>query len=291
MTPRVAVQPRGPYSLALTARFAGDATRRLRDGVFVAAFDDGLARAWQRPDGAVVLEGSDASVERLRWVLALDEDVSEFLRRFAGDKLLREPIRELRGLRLLRTATVAQALLRALCGQLIESSRARSLERGIVRRLTPEVADGLHAPPSSADFARTSPAELRALGLHARRGAALVRICSTLELERLRALPTDVAAARLRRERGLGPWSVGVVCIQGLGRRELGLVNDLGLVKLLSALRGRWAEPWETEELLAPYGDWAGLASAYLLAGFGRGLIARDDGRRVSRYRRLRSAA
>jgi hypothetical protein len=32
-------------------------------------------------------------------------------------------------------------------------------------------------------------------------------------------------------------------------------------------------EPEETDELLAPYGEWAGLASVYLLAGFGRGLV------------------
>ena len=75
------------------------------------------------------------------------------------------------------------------------------------------------------------------------------------------------------RERGLGPWSAGVVCLQGLGRREHGLVGDLGLVKLLAALRGRWVEGWETAELLEPYGEWAGLASVYLLAGFGRGLV------------------
>jgi 3-methyladenine DNA glycosylase/8-oxoguanine DNA glycosylase len=79
---------------------------------------------------------------------------------------------------------------------------------------------------------------------------------------------------RLERERGLGPWSAGVVCLEGLGRYEHGLVGDLGLVKLVRALRGRRAvETWETAELLEPYGEWAGLASVYLLAGFGRGLI------------------
>jgi 3-methyladenine DNA glycosylase/8-oxoguanine DNA glycosylase len=87
-------------------------------------------------------------------------------------------------------------------------------------------------------------------------------------------LPTDAVVRRLERERGLGPWSAGVVCLEGLGRFEHGLVGDLGLVKLVRALRGRHAvETWETAELLEPYGEWAGLASVYLLAGFGRGLI------------------
>jgi 3-methyladenine DNA glycosylase/8-oxoguanine DNA glycosylase len=283
LTLRLAVQPRGPYSLALTARLAGDATRRLRDGVLTAAVGGELARAWQRPDGAVVLEGGEAACARLRWLLALDDDHSELVRRFRDDTLLREPLRQLRGLRQIRVDSVAHALLRALCGQLIESSRARALERVLVRRLTPAVGDGLHRAPSCADLVGASPAQLRAVGLHARRGAALVRICSALELERLHALPTQAAAARLERERGLGPWSVGVVCLEGLGRSERGLVADLGLIKLVSALRGRRAEGWETEELLAPYGEWAGLASVYLLAGFGRGLVPLPDGSRASR--------
>ena len=78
---------------------------------------------------------------------------------------------------------------------------------------------------------------------------------------------------RIERERGLGPWSAGVVCLEGLGRYERGFVGDLGLVKLLRALRGREVEAWETAELLEPYGEWAGLASVYLLRGFSRGLI------------------
>ena len=59
----------------------------------------------------------------------------------------------------------------------------------------------------------------------------------------------------------------------GLGRFERGLVGDLGLIKLLSSLRGRRVEGWETEELLAPYGEWAGIASVYLLQAWGHGLL------------------
>ncbi|HVV59829.1 MAG TPA: hypothetical protein VHC45_15820, partial [Gaiellaceae bacterium] len=76
-----------------------------------------------------------------------------------------------------------------------------------------------------------------------------------------------------------GPWSVGVVCLEGLGRYERGLARDLGLVKLLSALKGRWVEAEETDELLAPYGEWAGLASVYLLAGYAAGLVPLPDER------------
>jgi 3-methyladenine DNA glycosylase/8-oxoguanine DNA glycosylase len=271
----IVVRPHGPYSLALSARLAGDATRRVRDGLLTARCGGDVTRAFQSPDGMVTIRSESATAaEKLRWMLALDDDHSEFLRRFADDPLLGRAMKHLRGFRPVRTATVAQALLRAVCGQLIDSKTARRLERFVIRALAAPDEDGLSEPPSTASLAAAAPFELRRLGLHERRGAALVRLCRSLELERLHELPTEAIVRRLERERGLGPWSAGVVCLEGLGRYEHGLVGDLGLVKLVRALRGRQSvETWETAELLEPYGEWAGLASVYLLAGLGKGLI------------------
>jgi 3-methyladenine DNA glycosylase/8-oxoguanine DNA glycosylase len=271
-----AVRPRGPFSLRLSARLAADATRSVTDGVIVAALAGGGAgRAWQQADGRVQLRApSEAGLEELRFVLALDDDHSEFLQRFRRDPLLGEATRRLRGLRPLRTATVAQSLLRAVCGQLIQARHARAIERNVIRAAMPALTGTrLHAPPDAAALGRLAPAELRRLGLGMRRGATLVRLCRSTDLERLRTLPTDAAAERLARERGLGPWSVGVISLTGLGRFERGLVGDLGLMKLCAALRGRWVEPEETAELLEPYGEWAGLASVYLLAGSAQGVV------------------
>jgi 3-methyladenine DNA glycosylase/8-oxoguanine DNA glycosylase len=267
------LRPQGPYSLALSARLVGDATRRFRDGVFDARLPAGRAVAWQEPAGVMCLRAeNEEALAQLRFVLAIDDDHTPFVLRFRDDPVLGRTIRHARGLRPVRVATVAHALLRALCGQLIEARRARALERRIIESATP-VAEGLHAPPTCDDLGRFSSAELRRLGLHARRGATLARLCRSLELETLRAQPTAAVAERLERERGLGPWSVGVVCLEGLGRFERGLQGDLGLIKLLAAMRGRPVEAWETAELLEPYGEWAGIASVYLLQGYARGLV------------------
>jgi 3-methyladenine DNA glycosylase/8-oxoguanine DNA glycosylase len=243
----------------------------------------GLGRAWQQPDGIVQLRaGSQDGIDELRFVLALDDDHSPFLERFASDPLVGTATRHVRGLRPLRLPTVTQALLRAVSGQLIQASRARAIERNVIRAATPALPGArLHEPPKPAAFGRFAPAELRRLGLGMRRSASLVRLCRSVDLERLRELPTAAAADRLARERGLGPWSVGVICLQGLGRYERGLIGDLGLVKLCSALRGRRAEPWETAELLEPYGEWSGLASVYLLAAFRLGLVPRRGPRQT----------
>jgi len=273
------VRPAGPFSLAQSTKHASDATRHLRDGTLTTTLRVGdrveVGSARQTVDGRVVLRAeTEEGLERLRFIVPVDADHTEFLRRFAGDPLIGEATLQFQGMRQLRTPTVAQALLHAFCGQLIESRTARDLEVRIVRALSPRVGDTtLRAPLTRASFARLAPARLRQLGLHARRAAGLVRICRSVDPERLHSLPTETAAAFIERERGLGPWSAGIVCLEGLGRYERGLVGDLSLIKLMSRMRGRWVEGHETVELLEPYGEWAGLAGLYLVKAFAHGLI------------------
>jgi 3-methyladenine DNA glycosylase/8-oxoguanine DNA glycosylase len=252
------LRSRGPYSLRLSAR-ADTWSARLPSSRW--------ATARQRTDGTLVVRAScERAVDEARFALALDDDTVEFHRRFADDPLLGPTVRRLRGLRPVRRATVAHAVVKAVCGQLIQARRALQIERAVIR------ASG-EDPPTRVGLSALSPAALCRCGLVASRAATLTRIVRTIDLERLRAQP-ETALARLGRERGFGPWSVGVVALQGLGRYDAGLVGDLGLVKLQAGLERRWPEPWETRRLLEPYGEWEGLASVFLLAGFSRGLIA-----------------
>jgi len=268
-----AIKPSGPYRLNLITRGAP----------WSAPLPGDLrAEAWQRRDGAVVVRAPDeAGLDLARFMLALDDDTTEFHRRFRADPLLGPTARAFVGWRPLRLATVAHALLRAVCGQLIESRRAREIERAILRACGTRSA-------TQKDLGRLSPARLRACDLSAGRAATLTRLCRSTDLERLHDHPSPAIVARLLRERGIGPWSIGVIALEGLGRYDVGLVGDLGLIKLVSALRGRWAEPWETAELLAPYGEWQGLAGELLLLGWSKGLVPGADPD-VARRTRLRS--
>ncbi len=267
------ITPTGPYRLRLMAR----------GGHWSAPLPGGdTASAWQQPDGSVAIRaGSEDGIARARFMLALDDDTTEFQRRFARDPLLGPSLRTLAGYRPLRLATVAHAALRAVAGQLVESSLARSIERAVLRACGEHVA-------TQAALARLSPADLRRCGLATQRASTLVRLVRGGDLERLRAHPTAAVRARLEREHGIGPWSVGVIALEGLGRYDHGLVGDLGLIKLVSALRGRWAEADETAELLAPYGEWQGLAGELLLLGWRRGLVPGADAD-VARRTRLRT--
>lgn len=269
------IRPRGLYSLALSAR----------TGEWRAALPNGeWAQARQGQEGVVVIRAaSHEAVGRARFLLALDDDTSDFHRRFSRDPVLGPCVRSLRGLRPTRKATVTHAVIRAVCGQLIQSGKALELERAVTRACGED-------PPSRDALARLSPARLTGCGLAPSRASTLVRLARTIDLEGLRA-SRETALARLRRERGIGPWSVGVIALSGLGRYDAGLVGDLGLVKVRAALTGRWPASSELEaettELLAPYGEWQGLASVFLLAGLKRGLIpgASLDRARLARTR------
>ena len=262
------LRPVGPYSLRLTQ--GASWSSRLPE--------ERWASAQQLTDGRVVVRAScDRAVEEARFVLALDDDTSEFHRRYAHDPLLGPSVRRLRGMRPRRRPTVTHAVVRAICGQLIQASHALRIERAIIRA-------GGADPPTPESLASLSPARITACGLAPSRAATLARLARTLDLEGLRGRAD--ALARLGRERGVGPWTVGVVALQGLGRYDAGIVDDLALVKLLASLRRRWPEPGETAELLSPYEEWQGLASIFLVQGFKRGLV---PGASMDRARLVRS--
>ena len=115
----------GPYSLRLTAG-TSTWTARLAGGRW--------ASAQQLQDGRVIVRASDElAVGEARFMLALDDDTSEFHRRFTRDPLLGPTVQRLRGMRTRRKATVTHAVIRAVAGQLIQASKALAIERAIIR--------------------------------------------------------------------------------------------------------------------------------------------------------------
>ena len=222
------LRPQGPYSLKLTTwtdEWSAHAPRGTLGG---GASDPGRHRRRARFVRASSRRGAVRPRARRR-----HEPSS--IARFARDPLLGRSVRTLRGLRPRRLATVAHAAVHAVCGQLIQSRRAREIERAVIR------ACG-ESPPSREALARLSPAKLTGCGLAPTRAATLARLVRTIDLEGLRARARDRAPRGSDASAGSGPWSVGVIALSGLGRYDAGLVGDLGLVKLLASRTGRWPE-------------------------------------------------
>ena len=112
----VVVRARGSYSLRLTTG-TGSWSTRLPEGR--------SASAHQLSDGRIVMQAScERAVDEARFVLALDDDTTEFHRLHARDPLIGPTVQRLRGMRTRRKATVTHAVIRAVSGQLIQASRA-----------------------------------------------------------------------------------------------------------------------------------------------------------------------
>jgi len=267
------LRPAPPYDLRLSAGGSAGGTRRWQGSVLVMALHTpaGPARAAvrQRADGEIeaVVRGPDAAsaVDALRFALAIGDDHAPFLRRARRDPRMAPVSVRRAGYRPARRGTVAQSVITAACGQLVTGREAARMEREIVAMASTRADDGLVQPPTSADMAALQPARAVASGLAARRAGAMTRVARSIDLERLREVPTDRMTARITREPWLGPWSAGVIGTYGMGRFDAPVVGDLGLMRILAAETGRWPDADETRALVDRYEEWSGLASAYLL--------------------------
>jgi 3-methyladenine DNA glycosylase/8-oxoguanine DNA glycosylase len=262
----VTFTPVVPYLLSRSLG-SPNLTRRYRGGVlelaYPAAGHDAHARVWQTADGTlrarIACVAAEAAHDRLRQLLTIGLDTRPFLRMAESDQLLSPLWRRMRAVRPLMLATPEHALIRAVTGQLIRSSDALRIERGIIWRLGTRTDRGLTLPPGAAALAAAHPARLEREGLSPKRSVILTRAAGRLKLDALAADPPDLAERRVRREPGLGEWSLGVLMIYGYGRHEHGICGDLSLVRLARAMGVE-----SDREIVARYGEWQGLASIWL---------------------------
>jgi 3-methyladenine DNA glycosylase/8-oxoguanine DNA glycosylase len=241
---------------------------------------DVLIGAWGPSRGCCEL-----AIERMRFALGVDDDLSPFHARFRSDPLIGPIVRRFPWLRARRRPEPFEALAWAICEQLIEYRRAAAIERRIVRRLGPSLeraapptrAPGREPPlrdvPSAEVLAGTAPALLESFDLSPGRALALRRVAREVAAGRidLHGGEHERGWRRLQALPGVGSWTVECLALHGQGRMDQIPAGDLGLRKLVGRLRSGGdplarAEESEVREFFAPYAPWAGLAATYALA-------------------------
>jgi len=172
-----------------------------------------------------------------------------------------------------------EALVWAICEQLIEYERAAAIERRIVAGLGRRGADWdgaqgrLRDLPRPSALAGATPALLESFDLAAGRALALVRVAREIARGRVDLHHEDHERAwrRLRAIPGIGAWTVEMLALRGQGRHDQVPAGDLGLLKRVGRLlsggdpRAR-AQESEVRGVFAVYGEWAGLAAAHVLS-------------------------
>jgi 3-methyladenine DNA glycosylase/8-oxoguanine DNA glycosylase len=283
---RVEVKPASVYRLPPAG--GADGVLRSHGGVLERLLHHGedpvVVRVAQTAPDAVLFgaraetsEAAEHGVERMRFALGVDDDLSAFYQEFARDRLIGRSLRSRPWLRVRRRPEPFEALAWAICEQLVEFERAAAIQRRIVARFGPRAgswdgqADALRDVPSPATLADAAPAVLESFDLSETRARLLVRVAREVASGRvnLHGAHHETAWARLRAIPGIGPWTVEMLALCGQGRHDQLPAGDLGLLKHVGRRlsggdpRAR-AHEEDVRSYFAPYGRWAGLAAVHL---------------------------
>jgi 3-methyladenine DNA glycosylase/8-oxoguanine DNA glycosylase len=289
---RVEVRPRWVFALPL--RNGLDGLTRVRGGVLHRLVHAGeepvLVRAVQlSPDR--VLFGAQASerdaaewgISRMRVGLGIDQDLSGFYERFRFDPLIGTSVRASPGLRPFGKPDPFEALVWAICEQLIEFERACAIQRRLIFRLGRRCEwCSLRDAPFAATLAAQAPALLESMGLSAGRAVTLVRAAREVASGRVDLFSVDHERGwrRLLAIRGIGSWTVQMLALTGQGRLDQLPAGDLAYMKLVGRLRSG-GDPYarateeEVADFFAPYAPWAGLVGIHALRAAGSSAVSR----------------
>jgi DNA-3-methyladenine glycosylase II len=242
-------------------RFGATALAGLRVSVVRAAA--------QRRGGGDEAATLDPALRRLAAVVwSLEDDLQRCYRIFKGDRVLAPLLGHCRGLRMIRTPDLYEALVIAVVNQQVSVASAEAIRRRLYAALGDRmVSDGITYinRPSPRRLLSAQSATLRSLGLSRQKARYVLEIAEraaagALDPARFDALDDGAAVFRLMEIPGVGRWTAEIVLMRGLGRADVFPAGDLGLVVAVQRLLGRKDRPTE-DELRAMAERWRGWRS------------------------------
>ena len=254
--------------------FAGGAYRRaLRlphgAGVVALAEEDDYVRCALRLED---MRDLGPAVERCRRLLDLDADPVAVRESLDADPLLESIVEENPGRRVPGSVDGTELALRAVLGQQVSVTGARTLAGRLVRLcgqpLPASLADpdGLtHLFPSPSTVAE---ANLEGLGMPESRREALRRLARTLATGEISVDPgADRAETgkQLLSIKGIGPWTASYIAMRALGDPDAFLPTDLGVRRAVERLGGN-GDAASITGLAERWKPWRAYATQYLWA-------------------------
>jgi len=207
------------------------------------------------------------AVARCRRLLDLDADSSAVDEALGTDPLLGSLVRSRPGMRVPGAVDGAEVAVRAVLGQQVSVSGARTLAARLVSAygtpLTLPFEGITHQFPTAAALAGADPA---ALSMPRRRGQTLVDLCAALAGGTIRldaGADRDEVDAALQALPGIGPWTAGYVRMRALGDPDVFLPSDLGVRHGLQRL-GLPGHPRAAADRAAAWRPWRSYALMHL---------------------------
>ena len=206
------------------------------------------------------------AISRCRRLLDLDADpvaVGELLR---GDPLLAPLVDKAPGRRVPRTVDAAEFAVRAVLGQQVSTSAARTHAARLVTAHGEPVTD----PAGGLTHVFPSPAELTGatLAVPEARQRTLTALTAALadgEIDLGAGSDWQRARAQLAALPGVGPWTVETIAMRALGDPDAFTATDLG-VRIAAANLGLPGTPAALTRHAAAWRPWRAYAVQYLWA-------------------------
>lgn len=207
-------------------------------------------------------------------VLNADLDLDPFYGRASRDRGLREPVRDLWGLKPLRPPDIFQMVVIAVTEQQISMRAAYCIRERLVSSFG-SGAGHLMAFPRAQDLAGLKPEELHSLGLSRRKAEYLTGIARAfvegeIDPGTWEGLSDSELVGLLKGYRGMGDWTAEYILVRGLGRTDVVPASDLGVRRAVGRYLadGRDLSSGEVRDILRPWSPWRGLLAFYLLAHY-----------------------
>jgi N-glycosylase/DNA lyase len=206
---------------------------------------------------------ADVLVTRVRHVLALDEDLSDFYELVAGDPELSWTA--IGAGRMIRAPSVFEDVVKTICTTNTAWSATRRMVNALVTNLGAAAPGGRHAFPTAEAMAAVDERFYKEVVRSGYRGPYFRAIAADvatgrLDLELLLdpALPDDEVAARLLALPGVGPYATAQILML-LGRYSRLILDSWSRPKY-AQLSGRKASDKTIERRFRRYRQYAGLA-------------------------------
>jgi DNA-3-methyladenine glycosylase II len=222
--------------------------QRIRKGVMV----DGVPAVLEidlgaQPDQALCTVDVDGATlpaqvqSMLLNVLGLRIDPAPFEAAVADDPLFAPLVARERGLRVIQSATIFEALSWAIIGQQINLGFAIALRRTFISLAGRAHPGGLWCYPDAVDAARLDLDQLTSRKFSRAKAETLLRLArlaadGALDLRR-DADPLDVSE-RLLAVKGIGPWTVNYALLRGYGFADCSLEGDVAVRTAIGRLLG-----------------------------------------------------
>jgi AraC family transcriptional regulator of adaptative response / DNA-3-methyladenine glycosylase II len=199
------------------------------------------------------------AISRCRWLIDLDADPVAVDELLGADPVLAPVVEKNPGRRVPRTVDPSEMAVRAVLGQQVSTSAARTLAARLVRAHGDPITDPhgelTHLFPTPAALSRLDPEQLAMP--RTRRTTLLALVAALASGELVLDVGTDwnQARAELAALPGFGPWTIETIAMRALGDPDAFIASDLGIRRAaeqldlpvspagLTAHSRRWS-PW-----------------------------------------------